>query len=178
MDAGALFSGPPASLEAVLAARDARAERRAELLKEGGVVISVSVVMPGAVKDCALSREVARLADEALHHALAVMRLPATRRYVCAAATGPESLWRVEGDPVDVKLAAVAIEDSHALGRLFDLDVESEDGAVTRSMLGLAPRRCLVCDDPARACGRSRRHTPEELRAAMKRLYRLWEQAR
>jgi phosphoribosyl-dephospho-CoA transferase len=36
--------------------------------------------------------------------------------------------------------------------------------------LGLAPRRCLVCAEPALECIRVGRHTPEELEEAVRGL--------
>jgi holo-ACP synthase len=47
----------------------------------------------------------------------------------------------------------VALEQSHPLGRLWDLDVICpQDGHVGRLSLGLHMRRCLVCDEPAHVC--------------------------
>lgn len=70
--------------------------------------------------------------------------------------------------PREMKKIMVDIEEKHPLGRLFDLDVLflNEDGEVegtSRTQLGLPVRRCFVCDRPAKECGRSRRHSVEEL---------------
>ena len=73
----------------------------------------------------------------------------------------------VEADAVDLKAALVALEDSHPLGRLWDLDVASRQGSLSRRDLGHPARRCLVCDEPAHACARSQAHSRETLFAAI-----------
>jgi holo-ACP synthase len=67
-------------------------------------------------------------------------------------------------DPVGVKMAAVGIEEGCEWGRALDLDVMTEDGAVSRSRLGLTPRRCLICGGDAKVCARQGRHEYSELR--------------
>ena len=56
---------------------------------------------------------------------------------------------------LDAKRIAVQIEDTHPLGRLFDIDIIDKDGVpVSRDRVGSRPRRCLVCDREARYCMR------------------------
>lgn len=62
------------------------------------------------------------------------------------------------------KRIAIKIEDTHPLGRLFDIDIIDKDGVpVSRDRVGSRPRRCLVCDREARYCMRMRWHTQEEI---------------
>ena len=67
--------------------------------------------------------------------------------------------------PADaVKKATVAIETANPSARLLDVDVYRPDGsAVDRATLGLSPRSCLVCAEPARECILLRRHSQAEL---------------
>lgn len=174
----ALFAGPPSSLDAVLAAREARVARRAALLAQGAVALAASVVLPGPVKDCRLSRDVAAAADAALIAAFAAPAWRAERVFAAVGAAGPEALWRLDGDARDIKRATLAIEESHPLGRLFDLDVETREGPLSRATLGAPARACLVCGAPAHECGRSQRHDLAALRAEMARRHRAWEAAR
>ena len=59
------------------------------------------------------------------------------------------------------------MEEGSDLGRLFDLDVlipdETFPQSISRSRLGAAPRRCLLCEEDAKACARSRAHTMDQL---------------
>ena len=51
-------------------------------------------------------------------------------------------------------------------GRLVDLDVlwgNEELKSLHRGDLGLPPRRCFVCQEEAKVCGRNRRHSLEAM---------------
>ena len=52
------------------------------------------------------------------------------------------------------------LEEASPLGRLFDLDVSDETG---RTLSRSADRRCLLCSNSARVCGRSRTHSVQQL---------------
>jgi len=79
---------------------------------------------------------------------------------------GHFALYRSPLAPVEAKRLAVALEDAHPAGRLLDLDVFSAAGRpVDRASLGLPPRPCLLCPEPALACIRSQRHTSQALKA-------------
>lgn len=72
---------------------------------------------------------------------------------------------------LEAKRVAVEIEDTHPLGRLFDIDVIDKQGIpVSRDRVGGQPRRCLVCDHEARYCMRMRWHTQEEIWARIKQM--------
>ncbi len=45
----------------------------------------------------------------------------------------------------------------------MDIDVITRDGPMGRDSIGMEPRKCLLCDKPARWCMRARTHTVEEL---------------
>lgn len=73
--------------------------------------------------------------------------------------TGPECIL-ISNDPKDLtKSKMIEIEDKFPLGRLFDLDVLDID----RSQLKIEARKCLICDDEAHVCSRSRKHGLEEV---------------
>ena len=64
----------------------------------------------------------------------------------------------------DAKALACDIEDTHPLGRLFDIDVFDANGIpIKRESVGYAPRKCLLCDNESRYCMRNRSHTPQQL---------------
>jgi holo-ACP synthase len=165
-----LFAGVSVGLETMLQARDARVERRRRVLEKWQrPTISLSVVMPGPVKDCAASRYLRDIALDVLMPALDRNGWPAEICEILDEAAGPEAIVTVAANPIELKRATVSIEDTHPLGRLWDLDVEAPGtGAVSRHSLGLPVRRCLVCSEPAHACARSRAHSLEELLNTMR----------
>lgn len=175
--AGDRWAGPAVTIEAVLAARDRRVERRREAFarRPDAPIVTISVVMPGPVKDCDLSRRTAAAARDALDRLFAERGWPAATVAVETGPTGPEAMLAVEAEPGPLKQALVSLEETHPLGRLWDLDVAaSADRAVSRRDLGLPPRRCLVCDAPAHACARSRAHPHATLLAAMEERIDAW----
>ncbi len=161
-------AGPEPSLDALLAARERRVERRAAALASGAAAVIVATpVMPGPVKDCGIAREVQAAALVALEALFADRGWSAEIRLSERAATGLEAIVAVAAEPVDVKRATVEIEEAHRLGRLFDLDVAGPEGTIGRREIGLGPRRCFLCDRPAHACARSRGHALADLLSAM-----------
>lgn len=73
--------------------------------------------------------------------------------------TGPEAILIHPKDAQATKLDMIQIEDHFPLGRLFDLDVAGAD----RKAVDIAPRKCLLCEEPAHMCSRSRKHGLEEV---------------
>ena len=73
--------------------------------------------------------------------------------------TGPEAILIYEKDASKTKLDMIQIEENFPLGRLYDLDVAGSD----RKTLAIAPRKCLICDEPAHVCSRSRKHGLDEV---------------
>jgi len=150
------------TLEQMLAARDRRQALQQQLLAAypHHTLLYATVVMPGSVKRNADAQVVA---DE-LKRQLSDCAGP--DRGVNDAETGFE-MYVVSSEPaLEVKRAVCAIEDTHPLGRLMDIDVIGRDGVpVSRQAVGAAPRRCLLCDHEARWCMRNHTHTTEELLA-------------
>jgi len=167
-----MLAAPSVGLEQLLAAREQRAARQsAALAWFGKPLVSITVVTPGPVKDGALPRRVLAEALRALEASLGGRQWPVMARQVLQLETGPEALYVVQADAGGLKSLAIELEDRHPWGRLWDLDVIAPGPRIlSRKDLGFAARRCLVCEQPAAACGRSRRHPPEELSSAIRRL--------
>ncbi|WEV41766.1 citrate lyase holo-[acyl-carrier protein] synthase [Bifidobacterium sp. ESL0682] len=68
---------------------------------------------------------------------------------------------------------AIGFEDDFTLGRLFDIDVMKQSSVhqLSRTDLGMPPRRCMVCEKPAKECARDQTHTARELSEAVERQY-------
>ena len=152
---------PAITLDQLLESRDRRAARQRELLaaRPDRCLLSLTVQIPGAVKRNALSLAIARAGVEAVREAFS----PEWEE-LRDLETGYEAYYLLAGDPLEIKRRACRIEDTHPLGRLFDLDVIATPGTpLSRTDIGLAPRRCLLCGNEVRYCMRARTHTQEEL---------------
>lgn len=163
------FSTRSVSIEQLLVARDERAARQlAALDLFNKPVVSITVVMPGPVKDGALPR---RILGAALHELASLTKVRHWRvlsHHVVWQDTGPEALVVVDAEPELLKASTIDLEDQHPLGRLWDLDVIAPGPRLlSRKQLGAPARRCLICDQPAFECGRSRRHSIEDLLGAI-----------
>ncbi len=188
----------PITLDELLASRDARHAMQQKLMAEhsGKTLVCLTVVMPGSVKRNQQSLIVARAAVEAMRKAYNISDdlLPETELLTnelkteageCLVErdlnTGYEAYLITPLPLLEAKRVAVDIEDTHPLGRLFDIDVIDAQGIpVSRDRVGGQPRRCLVCDHEARYCMRMRWHTQEEIWARIKQMtddYALQQQA-
>ncbi|MBV8045699.1 MAG: citrate lyase holo-[acyl-carrier protein] synthase [Paludibacterium sp.] len=156
------------SLEAMLTAREARVARQeAARARHRLPLISLSLVMPGPVKAGLLPREIMQAALTAVDGHLSRARWPVIERQALWLPTGPEALYAVNAPADALKLALVELEERHTLGRLWDLDVIGAEGQVSRGSLGIAPRPCLICQEPAHACARAKTHGLDQLFAAI-----------
>ena len=178
----------PITLDELLASRDARHAMQQKLMAEhsGKTLVCLTVVMPGSVKRNQQSLTVARAAVKAMRKAYNISDdlLPETELLTnelkietreCLVErdlnTGYEAYLITPLPLLEAKRVAVDIEDTHPLGRLFDIDVIDAQGLpVSRDRVGGQPRRCLVCDHEARYCMRMRWHTQEEIWARIKQM--------
>lgn len=160
---------PAVSLDQLLAAREQRAERQATLLaRHKAPLVCLTIVMPGPVKANART-------ERALLEGMARLdRLCTQEGWTVLAhehhwlASGPEAFYAVEADAAALKAATIELEDAQPIGRLWDFDVIEPGMAIlSRQTFGLPPRRCLVCDRPARECGRAQRHSLDVLLTAI-----------
>ena len=156
--------GQAAAPEQILLRREARAEEQRRLLTLGGQsLISFTMNIPGACKSFPLAT--AAFDEGMAQIRQAVAALPLLHAAHSEHAAGCEAFFLLDAPAREVKRCCVALERSHPLGRLWDIDVLRPDGtAVSRRELGLDARRCLLCGREAKLCARSRAHGLEEIR--------------
>jgi holo-ACP synthase len=192
------------TLNELLASRDARHATQQKLLAEhsGKTLVCLTVVMPGSVKRNQQSLTAAHAAVEAMRKAFGIKEnkglstletletpenlVPLENPEPLAPTlleldleTGYEAYLITPMPLLEAKRIAVNIEDTHPLGRLFDIDIINADGVpVSRDAIGEKPRRCLVCDHEARYCMRMRWHTQEEIWAKIYEMVDSYVEAR
>ncbi len=159
----------PVGIAEVLAARDARVQRQQSLLRGGGTPVYLTMNIPGPVKVSPLIGEAFSAGVAAIGEALH------GRMRLLIANTGLEAWLVCAQDAEAVKRETVRIEDESGIGRLLDIDVIRANGKkMSREMLNLPPRRCMLCDKPAFVCARSRAHSVDELRREIDRRIVSW----
>lgn len=154
------------TLQEMMAAREERVRHQKQLLAEWRrPLVCFTLNVPGPVKTDPLLhrafREGARLLRQSLDDGLLYVE-------DAEAPTGDTAYLVADLPAEELKRRTLAIEESCAIGRLFDMDVlDRDDRKIERTSYGLSPRRCLLCGRPAVVCGRSRTHTVEELTEAV-----------
>lgn len=156
-------------MEEILAAREARWRLRKELSEScGKSVLSLSMTIPGPDKGgIAVSKAMEILADEVERVLGGIL----SHRTELEGADGPSVHWVADLPGRNLKRRVLLVEENHLLGRIADLDVLDESGEpVGRCDIGLNPRKCLICDRPAKECSYCRRHDLSELLEEVRRV--------
>ncbi|WP_349666911.1 citrate lyase holo-[acyl-carrier protein] synthase [Lacrimispora sp.] len=79
-------------------------------------------------------------------------------------------------DPVAVKCLTIRLEETHPLGRLWDIDVYDKNGvSMSRGILSASARKCLICGQDAKGCARNRTHSVEELIRQVEHIIHDWK---
>ena len=151
----------------LLAARDERQALLDSLFPAGApTTLMLSLNLPGTRKTGAPARRLFDWGERAL-----LAALPALPLLRGSDQLGPFGIYRSEGDPREAKRRAIGVESGQPAGRLLDIDIYDASGRqVDRSGLGLPPRGCLVCPEPALSCMRAGRHDSDALMARAQEL--------
>lgn len=162
------------SLQEILDNRELRAARQKQLLQQGGALVYFTLNIPGPVKISPRIR---------LAFCEGKARISQTLDGICTvhlhdercAPTGYEAWWLVEGNSFSLKRAMCNVEDMPLLGRLWDIDVLTPDGKISRQELSVSGRKCLICDQNAFICARSRAHTVNDMLQEIHRRVDTWQ---
>lgn len=173
------------TLEALLLAKEDRVIRQKTWLdRSSHPLISLTLVTPGAEKESAITCEIMSVALEVLPALFLEKGWRVVEHDVWWLPTGAEAFFVIadgeaEMAPQVLKKALIECEESHPLGRLWDIDVIVKTSigdneachyrSITRGELGIEPRQCFICHEPAKVCARSGKHTLMELQQSIER---------
>ncbi|MDK2918862.1 MAG: holo-ACP synthase [Candidatus Petromonas sp.] len=159
-------------LHKILLARDRRELRQKELIKRYGCsLISFTLNIPGLIKDTPLYREVHKEGMKEILRRINGKQIDAIYKEVSYKDTGAEAFVVVDLEGLELKKITVDIEESHSLGRIFDIDVINKDfKSISREEIGFEQRKCLLCDEKALICKRKKTHTNDDLIEEINRL--------
>lgn len=158
--------GLKVGLDDVLSNKEARVKRQGEWLKRHSLpLLSFTVNMPGPQK---MTECTERIFEQGVHAIQAICLEKGwsmAGRQLLRQVTGPEALFAVQApNAMALKRAMIEIENNHRLGRLMDLDVIDVDGKIiSRKGQGMTRRKCLICEQDAVICARSRKHDLQTL---------------
>lgn len=83
---------------------------------------------------------------------------------------GPTYIYSINYSGKNIKKIAMEIEESHILGRCVDIDVFDNNGyPFSRKDFGGEKRQCLLCNDMAFVCARTKKHTQKDVQIAIEK---------
>ena len=184
------------SLEEMLAARDRRVEAQREMLEylknqvaseneiDDACLVSFTLNIPGDIKRTPMTRLLFDRGLEELNRIignnLSQCDCRIIDKRITDEKTGSEALLSIgqknnsyevlkskEDIAKTIKGFLETVEESFPAARLFDFDVIDISG---EKLSRVVPRRCLICDEPAHACARSRAHGLDAVQEKVKEL--------
>lgn len=166
------------TLEEILCFREEKAEAQEELRKrhKEEVIVSLGMNIPGPRKISPGIRLAFEEGKKTLNRLFADQGLEISEEIQTKERAGYLKLYSVMcSDPLFVKKMMVHIEETHPLGRLFDIDVYDAEGrGIGRDFIGVPSRKCFLCGKEAKICGRSRSHKTGELYACVENMIAFW----
>lgn len=162
------MEGIEITLPQMMDCRERRIYIQNELLqKHRRPVISFCMNIPGPIKTNPQIRAAFLAGKKELLDALQKHGYAVLQQADIAEPTGDEWIAAVDAGANEIKEVTMEIENSHPLGRLFDMDVINiNNEKLSRPRF----RKCLICDKQAQECARSRSHTVAEMQAAIERM--------
>jgi holo-ACP synthase len=166
------------TLDEMLSFREKKVSMQEALHKkhEEDTIVALGMNIPGPRKTSPGIFLAFSAGGEALNRLFLEHGLTVTEETVVKEKAGYLKLYAVKSQaPLFVKKITIHMEETHPLGRLFDIDVYDKAGnGIGRAELGYPVRRCLMCEKDAKLCGRSRSHTVEELYGRVESMINSW----
>ena len=155
------MQGIEVGIEEILDCREKRVTIQNEMIKKyNKPVISFTMNIPGPIK---INNEIKKAFDIGKNLILENLKennIKVLEIQELNENTGNELFISINSLAEKIKNITVAIEESCELGRLFDIDViDINFEKLSRKSF----RKCLICEEQAQECGRSRKHSVKEL---------------
>lgn len=148
-------------LEKILKAKEKRVSKQEELIaKYHAPLLSLSINIPGMNKQ---SEEAKFIFETALDEIQKIPFKILEKTLTCNEA-GYAAIFVFEAGARELKKFTCKVENNHPLGRFMDMDVIGIDKkSLSRKELGFEGRKCFLCSQDAKVCGRSKAHSITEL---------------
>lgn len=161
----AVLESTPVLLPAMLDAREYRQEMQHKILSTYPYpLISFTLNIVGEQKVFPLSIMTYDYGVRAIETRCIAWGMPLIHKEEVREYTGYECFLSVDAPPEKIKKVLCQLEEDSVLGRLYDIDVINLQGEkLSREEFDLPPRHCLLCEEQAFVCARSRRHSVAEL---------------
>ena len=155
------MQGIEVGIDEVLLSREKRVAIQNEMIRKyRKPIISFTMNIPGPIKTNNEIKKAFDIGKKLILEKLKENNIEILEKKELNVNTGNELFISVNSSAEKIKNITVAIEESCELGRLFDIDViDVNFEKLSRKSF----RKCLICEEQAQECGRSRKHSVEEL---------------
>ena len=155
------MQGVEVGIEEVLMCRERRVDIQNKMIKKYNMpLISFTMNIPGPIKTNQKIKKAFDIGKKLILEKLKENNIEVLEIKELDENTGNELFISVDSRAKKIKDITIAIEESSQLGRLFDIDViDVNFEKLSRKSF----RKCLICEEQAQECGRSRKHSIEEL---------------
>ncbi|MCU6746967.1 citrate lyase holo-[acyl-carrier protein] synthase [Faecalicatena acetigenes] len=165
------------TVQDVLKFRDKKAEIQKQLTEKfpNSIIVSLGMNIPGPVKTGLAVYYGFCEGKENLEWLLSC-RGTIRKKMQIEDKAGYAAVYAVDGEERQhIKERTIELEETHLLGRIWDIDVLDEQSVpLMRQQLGIAERKCLLCNSNARECCRSRKHSAKELQEKVFAILESW----
>ncbi len=155
------MQGIEVGIEEILDCREKRVTIQNEMIKKyNKPVISFTMNIPGPIKTNNEIKKAFDIGKTLILEKLKENNIEILEKEELNVNTGNELFISVNSSAKKIKNITVSIEEASELGRLFDIDViDINFEKLSRKSF----RKCLICEEQAQECGRSRKHSVKEL---------------
>ena len=155
------MQGIEVGIDEILLSREKRVAIQNEMIKKYSLpIISFTMNIPGPIKTNNEIKKAFYIGKKLILEKLKENNIEILEVQELNENTGNELFLSVNSLAEKIKDITVTIEESSELGRLFDIDViDINFEKLSRKSF----RKCLICEKQAQECGRSQKHSMEEL---------------
>ena len=155
------MQGIEVGIDEVLLSREKRVTIQNEMIKKYKLpIISFTMNIPGPIKTNNEIKKAFDIGKNLILEKLKENNIEILEVQELNENTGNELFILANSSAEKIKDITVTIEENSELGRLFDIDViDVNFEKLSRKSF----RKCLICEEQAQECGRSRKHSVEEL---------------
>ncbi len=157
-----MLNGENVELTDMLNCRERRAKKQKQFLdKYHSTIISFCMNIPGPIKT---NEEITRIFHDGVHDILKYLQnnhITILESIEYNEKTGNELILAIDSqDHKGIKNAMTNIEETHSMGRLFDIDIiDSNGNKMSRNTF----RKCFICNCQAQECAAKRKHSVPEM---------------
>ena len=162
------MQGTEVGIDEILDCREKRVAIQNDMIKKyNKPIISFTMNIPGPIKTNNEIKKAFNIGKTLILEKLKENNIEILEIQELNENTGNELFISINSLAEKIKNITVTIEENSELGRLFDIDViDVNFEKLSRKSF----RKCLICEEQAQECGRSRKHSVEELQSKVEEI--------